>query len=237
MKTFLINYLPFLIVFLTTFSPFLLATPSTLLPQIRLYIESRQKEIDQIPEPRKQQLKKIALFVQTKLAAHEPAQLIFICTHNSRRSHTAQIWAQTLAAYYGLQGVKAFSAGTEVTAFNDRAVKALQRAGFTIAATTDSSNPMYAIQYASDTEPIKTFSKLLNDTANPQSNFCAVMNCSQAEKTCPMVLGAALRVSTPYDDPKDFDGTPQESEKYDECCRQIAREMTYLFSQIHAQKR
>jgi protein-tyrosine-phosphatase len=212
------------------------STAAILFPPIRSYIESVQKEADKIPDDRKQQLKKIALFVQTKLAANEPAQLMFICTHNSRRSHTSQIWAQTLAAYHGLQGVKTFSAGTEATAFNDRAVKALERAGFTTTKSAEEKNPVYSIQYASGTAPIKAFSKLMNDAANPQSNFCAVMNCSQADKTCPMVPGAALRVSTPYDDPKDFDGTPQETAKYDERCRQIAREMAYLFSQVHIQK-
>ena len=210
-------------------------TAPKLLPQIRSYIESVQKETDQIPEDRKQQLKKSALFVQTKLAAKEPAQLMFICTHNSRRSHTSQIWAQALAAYHGLEGVKAFSAGTEVTAFNDRAVKALQRAGFTIAKSKDPVNPVYSVYFADDAEPIKAFSKLMNDAANPQSNFCAVMNCSQADQHCPFVQGAALRVSTPYDDPKGFDGTPQETAKYDERCRQIAREMAYLFSHVRVQ--
>lgn len=204
----------------------------TPLPQLRSYIESVQKEADQIPDDRKQQLKKIALFVQTKLAANEPAQLMFICTHNSRRSHTSQIWAQTLAAYHGLEGVKTFSAGTEVTAFNERAVQALERAGFKITKSTGGNNPVYSVQYASGAEPIKAFSKLMNDAANPQSNFCAVMNCSHADQHCPFVPGALLRISMPYDDPKDFDGTPQETAMYVERCRQIAREMAYLFSYV-----
>ncbi|MBL7991314.1 MAG: protein-tyrosine-phosphatase [Candidatus Kapabacteria bacterium] len=207
-----------------------------LLPRLRSYIESVQKEVDQIPDDRKQQLKKIALFVQTKLAAKEPPHIMFICTHNSRRSHTSQIWAQALAVYYGLEGVKTFSAGTEVTAFNERAVKALQRAGFTIAKSKEPVNPVYSIHFAGDAEPIRAFSKLMNNAANPQSNFCAVMNCSHADQHCPFVPGALLRVSTPYDDPKDFDGTPQETVKYDERCRQIAREMAYLFSHVHVQQ-
>jgi protein-tyrosine-phosphatase len=232
----------FATIFFTAFMDTAFALPpatvssSNVSAPVRSYIESVQKETDQISDDRKLQLKKIALFVQTKLMANEPAQLMFICTHNSRRSHISQIWAQTLAAYHGLQGVKTFSAGTEVTAFNDRAVKALQRAGFTIAKAKTPTNPIYSVQYASDAPPIKAFSKLMNDAVNPTTNFCAVMNCSQADKTCPMVPGAALRVSTPYDDPKDFDGTPQETAKYDERCRQIAREMAYLFSQIHIQK-
>lgn len=241
MKTLLVFRLPLIILLFHIYFPLLMAStpvPNTapaLLPQLRSTIESVQKETDQIPEDRKQQLKKIALFVQTKLAAKEPAQLMFICTHNSRRSHISQMWAQAIAAYYGLEGVKTFSAGTEVTAFNERAVKALQRAGFTIAKSKDPVNPVYSVHFAGGAEPIKAFSKLMNDATNPQSNFCAVMNCSQADKTCPMVPGAALRVSTPYEDPKDFDGTPQEAQKYDERCRQIAREMAYLFSQVRVQ--
>lgn len=205
---------------------------AVLLAPIRAYIEGVQKEVRKIPNERKQKLKEIALFIQAKLASNEPAQLVFICTHNSRRSHMSQIWAQTLAAYFGLQGVTAFSAGTEVTAFNERAVSALQRAGFAMTKTTDDSNPVYTVRYANNREPITAFSKLITDAANPQANFCAVMNCASAEQACPIVPGAALRVSIPYDDPKNFDGMPQEAAKYDERCRQIAREMTYLFSQI-----
>jgi protein-tyrosine-phosphatase len=199
---------------------------------LRSFIESVQQETNQISEERKEQLKKIADFVQTKRAAKEPAQLMFICTHNSRRSHTAQIWAQTMAAYYGVSSVQAFSAGTEVTAFNERAVKALQRVGFTIEKTADGTNPVYSVQFAQNAEPMKAFSKVIADASNPQQSFCAVMTCSQAEAACPFVAGATQRVSTPYDDPKNFDGTPEETAKYDERCRQIAREMAYLFAQV-----
>ena len=75
-----------------------------------------------IPEERKAKLEKLALFVKAKRAAGEDAKLTFICTHNSRRSHLAQIWSTTAAAYYGLNGVSTYSGGTESTAFNPRAV-------------------------------------------------------------------------------------------------------------------
>jgi len=58
------------------------------------------------------------------------------------------------------------------------------------------------------------------------------MVCSQADEACPFVSGAEKRVSIPYEDPKAFDGTPQETEKYHTCCRQIAREMLYLFTRV-----
>ncbi|MCK4776283.1 MAG: protein-tyrosine-phosphatase, partial [Candidatus Krumholzibacteria bacterium] len=64
-------------------------------------------------------------------------------------------------------------------------------------------------------------------------DFCAVMTCSQADKNCPVVVGASMRVAIPYDDPKAFDGTDQEAANYDERCRQISREMLYLFSAVN----
>ena len=57
-----------------------------------------------------------------------PAGLIFICTHNSRRSQLAQVWAGTAARVFGIAGVETFSGGTEVTAFNPRAIAAAERA-------------------------------------------------------------------------------------------------------------
>jgi hypothetical protein len=58
------------------------------------------------------------------------------------------------------------------------------------------------------------------------------MVCAEANESCPIVPGADFRLGLPYQDPKAFDNTPQQNEKYDERCRQIAREMFYVFSQI-----
>ena len=81
---------------------------------------------------------------------------------------------------------------------------------------------------------MECYSKTYDDPSNPQEGFAAVMTCSQADKNCPMVMGAALRVAIPYDDPKAADGTPEEAQRYDERCNQIATEMFYLFSQVNA---
>ncbi|WP_461086604.1 low molecular weight phosphatase family protein [Spirosoma flavus] len=196
------------------------------------YINSIKQGFSKIPQDRKAELDKIAEFVQLKVNAKEPAQLTYICTHNSRRSHFGQLWAATAAAYYGVPRVKTFSGGTEVSAFNERAIAACKRAGFDIAKVSEGPNPTYAVNYASGVEPIKTFSKKYDDASNPQSNFLAIMTCSQADKACPIVKGAAVRVATPYDDPKAFDGTPQETAKYDERCKQIATETFYVFSKV-----
>jgi hypothetical protein len=203
-----------------------------LLPGIEQYLAAIENDFVNIPEERKTQLKKLALFINTKSSVGEPVNLVFICTHNSRRSLMSQIWAQSAAYHYGVKNVYAFSGGTESSAFNHRAVRALRKAGFEIEQTDSSANPVYMVKYAVAAEPIKGFSKKYDDEFNPKENFVAIMTCSQADKTCPQVSGATLRVAIPYADPKEADGTPEEEKRYDERCRQIATEMFYIFSQI-----
>jgi arsenate reductase (thioredoxin) len=44
------------------------------------------------------------------------------------------------------------------------------------------------------------------------------------------VVGAEKRISLPFDDPKDFDGTNQEAIKYHERVLEIGREICFAFS-------
>ncbi|MBC7921795.1 MAG: protein-tyrosine-phosphatase [Ferruginibacter sp.] len=199
---------------------------------LQRYIDSVAGEFNQIPEDRRRALNKLAWYVQTKVKANSMARLTFICTHNSRRSHLAQIWAQTAAHYYGVPGVETYSGGTEATAFNARAVKAMTKAGFRIEPTGEEKNPVYLVRFNDETAPVKAFSKIYDAVGNPRQDFCAVMTCSQADQNCPFIPGASLRVAIPYNDPKDFDGTPQEEAQYEERTRQIAREILYVFNQV-----
>ena len=201
-------------------------------PQLEAYVTRVVGEgFDAIPDERKQRLRRLAEFVGEKRAAGESADLTYICTHNSRRSHMSQLWAATAAAWYGVDGVKTFSGGTEATAFNPRAVAALERAGFEIE-NPGGDNPHYQVKYGPASPPMESFSKKYDDPFNPADGFAAVMTCSAADKSCPVVMGADLRVGIPYEDPKVADGTPGEAARYDERCRQIAGEMLYLFSQV-----
>ena len=200
--------------------------------KLRSYLENRTAEFDQIPIERKTQLKKISLYVHGRSKANQISRLTFICTHNSRRSQMSQIWAATAADYYGFRNIETFSGGTETTAFNPRAVAAIERAGLIVDKTDESKNPRYTVRIHQAAKPLVCFSKVYNEAPNPSESFCAVMTCAQADKNCPIVDGCSLRVSLPYDDPKAADDTPEEPEKYDERCRQICREMLYLFSQV-----
>lgn len=181
--------------------------------------EERQKELDQLIQ-----------YVKQANEAGKTVQLNFICTHNSRRSQLGQIWSQLAAYFYNIP-VQTYSGGTEITAFNWRAVKALENAGFRIS-KLGSENPLYEIFPGEDIPSFKAFSKLYDDINNPQNDFAAIMTCSHADQNCPHIPGASERIPLRYDDPKAFDDTDLEEDKYSERSDQIAMEMLYVFSNI-----
>ncbi len=144
----------------------------------------------------------------------------------------AQLWAQAAAGYFGVKEVHCYSGGTEATAFNPRAVKAMQDAGFDIKMIKQGSNPVYEVRFSNDTPAVVSFSKKYDDPFNHSKDFAAVMTCSHADENCPLVLGASSRIAITYDDPKDFDDTSSESSKYRERVHQIGREMLFAFSKV-----
>lgn len=204
----------------------------TLYPKVREYVQGVLAEFEQIPKARKTQLERLTSYVQARMEAGEPINVTFICTRNSRRSHLAQIWAQTAAAYYSVPKMTAYSGGTGCTAFNPRAVAACKRAGLRVLKTTQGENPIYHVRYGSTRPPITNFSKIYSQAPNPSKDFCAIMTCANADKACPNVAGASERIALPFVDPKAYDGTELENAKYDERCRQICREMLYVFSRV-----
>ena len=186
-----------------------------------------------VSKERKEILQPLIEYIQKKIKNGEQVNLNFICTHNSRRSQFAQVWAQTAANYYGFK-VQCFSGGVEVTEFNERAVASLKRTGFKIN-TKGSTNPVYQVFNTDGAEPIIAFSKLFDDPVNNAKPFAAVMTCSHADENCPFIPGTEQRIPVRYDDPKAFDDTDQEADKYDERSHQIGSEMFYVFSSINQQ--
>ncbi len=209
-------------------------TPAdSLYPELARYLNDRVKEFVAIPSDRKADLAKVADYVRKQLAKPEPARLTFICTHNSRRSHLSQIWAQVAAEYYGLDGVETYSGGTEATAFNPRAVAAMQRCGLKIVADDPkATNPRYSVYHSDSAVPQVCFSKAYSDPPNPSERYCAVMTCSQADDACPLVMGCDLRMPIRYEDPKVADDTEFEAQRYDERSAQICAEMLYMMSLV-----
>jgi arsenate reductase (thioredoxin) len=204
-----------------------------LLPGLQLTTDALVKRFGNISSERKQLLQQLTDFVEQRVKAGQTVHLNFICTHNSRRSHLSQLWAQAAAYYYKVPNVQSYSGGTEATAFNPRAVKAMSEAGFTIVTVKEGENPVYEVYFAEEINPVTAFSKKYDDPFNHNKDFAAVMTCSHADENCPLILGAAARIALTYDDPKEFDGTSQEAEKYKERVEQIGTEILYAFSRVN----
>ena len=191
-----------------------------------------QLSTERISEERKRILQPLIQFISSNLSKNEEVRLNFICTHNSRRSHLSQIWAQTMANYYQIENVFCYSGGTEATAMFPKVGETLVNQGFQIQQLNQEQNPVYAVKFDDNQHPIICFSKAYFDDFNPKTNFGAIMTCNNADEGCPMVFGAEARFPIKYDDPKAFDGTELMNEKYAERSLQIASEMYFVFSQI-----
>jgi arsenate reductase (thioredoxin) len=191
--------------------------------------------IENISEERKEILDPLTEYIQKCIATGTPIHLNFICTHNSRRSHLSQIWAQTIAAYYKIGSVYSYSGGTEATAMFPVVKETLSDTGFHIAVLAGGNNPIYSIKFSDSDAPIIGFSKTFDNRFNPQTDFAAILTCSSADECCPFIAGASKRIPITFEDPKVFDNTPLQKEKYLERSMQIATELKYVFSKIKKQ--
>lgn len=171
-------------------------------------------------------------FVQQKVNTGEAVDLNFICTHNSRRSHLSQVWAQVASVYFNIRNVQCYSGGTEETAVFPKVVETLASQGLNIFRIADTDNPVYAIKYSDNALPIIGFSKKYDNPFNPTSRFAAIMTCSQADDGCPFIPGTERRIPITFEDPKISDNTSEQTQVYTARSVQIAAEMLYVFSTI-----
>jgi arsenate reductase len=205
-------------------------TKNTIFTPIKNVIDTL--DFTTISAERKTILQSLIDFIQSKVTENQDIRLNFICTHNSRRSHLSQIWAQTAAAHYNIKNVFSYSGGTEATALFPMVAQTLTNTGFQIKTLSEDSNPVYSVKYSENDHPLICFSKTYDDAFNPQSEFAAILTCSQADGGCPFIAGAEKRIPITFEDPKAFDNTPQQAKKYQERSIQIATELFYVFSQI-----
>ncbi|WP_026915570.1 protein-tyrosine-phosphatase [Christiangramia portivictoriae] len=179
----------------------------------------------EISEERKKVLQPLIEFISKKVNTEVPLQLNFICTHNSRRSQLAQAWAMAASDHFKVPA-QFFSGGTEATAFFTQAVSTLKNSGFRTEQNSG-NNPEITVDTGESSNNF--YSKVYNDAGNPDKNFAAVMTCSHADENCPFIIGAEARIPLDYQDPKEFDNTPEMEEKYMERSDQIGSEMLYAF--------
>ena len=226
--------------------------PTALFQQLAGYIAQFPEE-EAISPTRKQALKNLAKYIRSN--ARTPVRLNFICTHNSRRSHLAMVWAAVSAYLHGHDHVTTLSGGTEATALHPNMVGALRRAGFKIEVEektkaeketeanhpgqqvqvpplgglggTLKGGPRYLIHFAEGVTPLRCFSKVYDHPSNAAGPFAAVMVCDSANEACPVIPGAAARLPLTYADPKVGDGTAREEAIYDERVGEIGRDLLW----------
>lgn len=196
------------------------------------YIKTAIENENTISEERKAKLTEIAQYISGKIAKKETVNLNFICTHNSRRSHLAQVWAFTMCQYFNIKNFYSYSGGLEITKVYPTVIKTFEEIGFEITGNTDVNNPIYKLKSGDKTEQLNLFSKEYNDLTNPHSGFIAIMVCTDADGNCPYISECEKRFLLPYQDPKIADNTPDEEKIYHERSLQIATEMAYLFKLI-----
>lgn len=203
-----------------------------------MLFEVLQQQVEKLPlaavsDDRKQILLTLKEQMAEAIREQGTVNLNFICTHNSRRSHLSQVWAQVAAYHFGFGGqVYCYSGGTEATALYPAVAETLGESGLQTLKLSSEDNPVYALKYAANQPAVIGFSKQYHHDFNPSTGFIAVMTCSQADEGCPLVLGAASRVSLTYEDPKLYDETPEKMSKYRERSTQIATEMFWVFNEL-----
>lgn len=179
---------------------------------------------------REQSIKTLRSAILHPVDQDKPLKLNFICTHNSRRSQMAQIWAIVAAACHNKTNLMAYSGGTEATALHPNVVIALKKIGFRIEKDGD-RNPKYSISFSEQYPPIVCWSKVYDDAHNPTDSFIAVMVCAEADVGCPIIPSARKRIPLRYKDPKYTDGTPEESSTYERTAREIGAEIFSFFQE------
>ena len=197
---------------------------------IKNYCDRRSAEFDLISEERKTELLKLSAYLSYKET--DPVNLVFICTHNSRRSIFGQVWAKVAAYYYGMGNVETHSAGTQETKIASNVVYTFSSLGFDLVVAGDEENSRHFFIFDERSNACVCQSKTLEHHSLPESEFGAIMTCTSADEACPIVSGSELRLSLPFKDPKDSDGTSNAQQEYRKCSNQIAREMLFTFANI-----
>lgn len=193
-----------------------------------------------------QHLDKTEAIAKSLVKLHQsgkPTAIIMVCTGNSRRSMMGAAMGNAAAAFYGISDVRFYSGGTSPSAFNPRAIKALEEIGFVIKpkgknavkGSKGEENPIYSLAWGEgERAQTEEFSKVYSDPFNPQHHFVALMVCDDANKQCPVVKGAVERFAIPFEDPKKFDGTTEESSRYAERRDDLGRFMLKILKRVKA---
>ena len=138
--------------------------------------------------------------------AKGPIQLLFVCTHNSRRSQLSE--ALAAHRWQGDPRITVRSCGTEQTACHPSTSHALKDLGWDV---RDLGNGKFQVQRDLTTRSL--WSKTLDEVPRDLP-IVAMMTCAEADEACPAIVGAIARIPWRYPDPKIADGTPESRATY-----------------------
>ena len=208
-------------------------------PRVAAHADMLTTSFDMIDETHREAGEKLVDWIVKNHKPGQPLHVTVICTGNSRRSIFGAALGNIAAAYYGMPEIRFHSGGMAPTAFNPRTIAALKEIGVEIEPTGQeaprnepkTANPVYVVRWGTGMEATE-FSKTYFDVSNPQQGFAALMVCGEADATCPLVKGAAARISMPYLDPKIYDDSTYQALKYAERRDDIGRLMLSVMMQV-----
>ena len=199
---------------------------------LKEYIKIILKSIDMgLEKDRKDKLIELAQIIKKNHDQQNIVKIIFICTHNSRRSQFSQVWAHISSLYFKLDFLAFYSGGTEVDSVNLNVINALSNSGLKIE-KKQTGEKVYLLKSSKRDNGINLYSKEYSCKSNPAKHFIAIMTCFNADQMCPVIKGADKKVFLPYPDPRTSDQTGLEKKIYGKINAVIAKEMFYLMKQL-----
>ncbi len=207
--------------------------------RVAAYADMLTTSFDMIDEAHREAGSKLVDWLVENYKPGQPLHCTTICTGNTRRSILGATMGNIAAAYYGMPEIRFHSGGTAPSAFNPRTITALMEIGVAVEPAgreaprgePNTANPIYVLRWGQGMEA-NEFSKTYFDASNPQERFAALMVCGEADAACPLVKGAAVRIAMPYLDPKIYDHSVYESQKYAERRDDIGRLMLSVMMQV-----
>tara|TARA_Y100001949_G_C15986510_1_gene330879 strand:+ start:2001 stop:2567 length:567 start_codon:yes stop_codon:yes gene_type:complete len=170
-------------------------------------------------QKRKKRLDNIASVINENL--NKTRSIVFLCTHNSRRSQICEVWGKVFAEIYRKK-ININSAGAFKTVVHSQVYESIVKCGLVV----DNKKEIFF-----DKKKFKLNSKTIDSLT--MKNFIAVMTCSNAEKSCPNDPRSIRNIKMFFNDPRIYDETDKMSREYLNTTIYIAEELNYIFKNIN----
>lgn len=183
------------------------------------FFASSKKKFNSISTERTNELAKISQLIAKKKAKGKSANLILVSKNNSGSDQLAQAFLQAAIAYYNISNVKLFSAGQSASELDSRIIERLTKTGFKASGSE--------LKF-SDQEGITLFSKKLDDSSLPQSEFYSIVICAEGKTGCQASQSSEYIAEVELPEISDI----KDNTEFEKAFSQIATEMAYVAYQL-----